>query len=115
MCAELPSEAAAREFESYVDGQWRQLLRSAWLLTGNWAAAEDLVQSTLARVWTRWSLVRAVTERDAYVRRILTNQFLGLERLRSSAELPIDVLPETPSPDATARSPGRPAGTHRSS
>jgi RNA polymerase sigma-70 factor (sigma-E family) len=102
MCGELPGDVAEHEFESYVAAQWRSLLRAAWLLTGNWAGAEDLVQSALARVWTFWPRVRSAAERDAYVRRMLTNQFLGQQRLRSSTELPSDVVPESPTPDATA-------------
>jgi RNA polymerase sigma factor (sigma-70 family) len=46
--------------------------------------------------------VQAADERDAYVRRILTNQFLEQQRRRSSRELPSDVLPESSAPDATA-------------
>lgn len=102
MCDELPGDVTEREFESYVAARWRPLLRAGWLLTGNWAAAEDLVQSALARVWASWPRVRAVAERDAYVRRMLTNQFLEQQRRRSSTELPSDVLPESPAPDATA-------------
>jgi RNA polymerase sigma-70 factor (sigma-E family) len=102
MCDELPGEVADREFEGYVAAHWRSLLRAAWLLTGNWAAAEDLVQSALARVWTSWPRVRAATERDAYVRRVMTNQFLGQQRRRSSSELPSDAMPDSPTPDATA-------------
>jgi RNA polymerase sigma-70 factor (sigma-E family) len=101
MCGALPGEVAEQEFERYVATQWRPLLRAAWLLTGNWAAAEDLVQSALALVWASWPRVRDVALRDAYVRRMLTNQFLGQQRRRSSSELPSDVLPDAPTPDAT--------------
>jgi len=101
MCDALPGDVGEREFESYVASQWRPLLRAGWLLTGNWAAAEDLVQSALARVWAHWARVRSVAERDAYVRRMLTNQFLEQQRRRSSTELPSDALPESPTSDAT--------------
>src|SRR3954470_12962219 len=101
MCDAVPGDVGEREFEGYVAAQWRPLLRAGWLLTGNWAAAEDLVQSALARAWAAWPRVRVVAERDAYVRRILTNQFLSQRRLRSSTELPSDVLPDTASPDVT--------------
>jgi RNA polymerase sigma-70 factor (sigma-E family) len=102
MCGELPGGVAAQEFEGYVAAQWRSLLRAAWLLTGNWAGAEDLVQSALARVWASWPRVRAAAERDAYVRRIVTNEYLGQRRRRSFSELPSDVVPESPTPDVTA-------------
>lgn len=102
MCGEVPGDVAEREFESYAAAQWRPLLRAAWLLTGDWAAAEDLVQSALAQAWARWALVRAAAERDAYLRRVLMNQFLGQRRRRSSTELPTDVMPESPTQDATS-------------
>lgn len=101
MCGEVPSDVSQRDFESYVAARWRPLLRAAWLLTGNWAAAEDLVQAALARVWTSWPRVCAADEPDAYVRRMLTNQFLGQQRRRSSTELPSAVLPDSLTPDAT--------------
>lgn len=101
MCGELAGGVAERDFETYVAGRWRPLLRAAWLLTGNWAAAEDLVQSALAQVWRSWPRVRAAAEPDAYVRRMLTNEFLGQQRRRMSSELPTDVLPEAPVPDTT--------------
>jgi hypothetical protein len=37
------------DFEEYVGVAWPRLLRSAWLLTGDWHKAEDLVQTVLAR------------------------------------------------------------------
>lgn len=35
-------------FTDFVTEQGRGLLRAAWLLTGDWAASEDLVQTTPA-------------------------------------------------------------------
>ncbi|MDT4921747.1 MAG: hypothetical protein QOI15_2649, partial [Pseudonocardiales bacterium] len=35
--------AAAEDFREFVTGNSRDLLRTAWLLTGDWALAEDLV------------------------------------------------------------------------
>lgn len=101
MCGELPGELGEREFEGYVGARWRPLLRAAWLLTGDWPAAEDLVQSTLALAWASWPRVRAAASTDAYVHRVLTNEFLGQRRRRSSSELPSDPMPDAPTPDAT--------------
>ena len=95
-------DVAEHEFECFVAAQWRPMLRAAWLLSGNWAAAEDLVQSALAQVWARWAQVSSADEPAAYVRRMLTHQYLGQQRRRSSAELPTDVVPESPAPDAAA-------------
>ena len=40
-------------FREYVASDSRALLRAAWLLTGKWASAEDLVQTALAAAWQR--------------------------------------------------------------
>jgi DNA-directed RNA polymerase specialized sigma24 family protein len=58
------------DFEAYVVAAWPRLLRSAWLLTGDWHKAEDLVQTVLARVFGRWGQVRDGAP-DAYLRAML--------------------------------------------
>ena len=69
------------------------LLRSAFLLTGNLAAAEDLLQDTFARLYPRWSRVMAADVPLAYVRRSVTNNFLNSRR-RSGHEVLFAELPE---------------------
>ena len=102
--ADAAGVAVDREFETFVASRWRPLLRAGWLLTGSWPSAEDLVQSALAQVWSAWPRVRDADEPDAYVRRMLTNQYLGQQRRRSAGEIPSDVLPERAAPDATVDS-----------
>jgi DNA-directed RNA polymerase specialized sigma24 family protein len=46
------------DFDAYVAQAWPRLLRSAWLLTGDWHRAEDLLQTVLARAYGRWSRLR---------------------------------------------------------
>jgi hypothetical protein len=41
-------------FREFVVARSPALLRTAWMLTGNAAAAEDLLQTALARVWPHW-------------------------------------------------------------
>lgn len=41
----------AEDFRRFVVDRQRGLLRTAWLLTGDWATAEDLVQTALVRAW----------------------------------------------------------------
>lgn len=91
-------------FDDFVVGQGRGLLRSAWLLTGDWASAEDLVQSTLAKTWRRWPKVREADDAAAYVRRILINTHLGMRRRRWIGERPTADLPETATSDTTVDS-----------
>ena len=92
--------ADSESFDAFAAGRWRQLLRAGWLLTGDWASAEDLAQATLERTWANWSRVSAADEPEAYVRRILTNEYLSRQRRRGERELPVERLPEQPSPDA---------------
>ena len=66
-------EARDAEFQSFVVGRWPRLLRTAFLLTGEQHAAEDLVQSTLERAYAAWRRVGAADDPDAYVRRVMIN------------------------------------------
>jgi len=85
------------EFDAYVTTRSRDLLRTAWLLTGDWALAEDLVQTALASCWPRWS---SISSPDAYVRRAILRAFLSWRRRGSSGERPVSVVPEASAPDA---------------
>jgi RNA polymerase sigma-70 factor (sigma-E family) len=81
-------------FARFVREQTAALLRSAYLLTGSAAAAEDLVQDTLLRLLPKWDRVAGADVPMAYVRRSLVNGFLNQRRRQSSSELVIDELPE---------------------
>ncbi|MFP3991077.1 SigE family RNA polymerase sigma factor [Streptomyces sp. E11-3] len=61
------------EFQGFVRSRWSQLMRTAFLLTGEQHAAEDLVQSSLERTYVSWRKVSAAGDPDAYVRRIMVN------------------------------------------
>jgi RNA polymerase sigma-70 factor (sigma-E family) len=57
-------------FREFVVARSPALLRTAWMLTGDAAAAEDLVQTALARTWPHWERV-AEGRPEAYVRRVM--------------------------------------------
>jgi RNA polymerase sigma-70 factor (sigma-E family) len=80
-------------FTDYVRGRSPELLRSAWLLTGDWHAAHDLVQTALEKSWPRWG--GRIDHPDAYVRRVMLTTYLSWRRRRWTAEVPTDELPET--------------------
>jgi RNA polymerase sigma-70 factor (sigma-E family) len=88
-----------RGFRDFVVARQDALLRRAWLLTGDWASAEDLVQGALLRVWPRWGRVTATGQEDAYVRKVMLNQYLSGRRRRWTREAPTAQLPEPVSPD----------------
>jgi len=81
-------------FAEYVTARWAALLRVAHLLTGDSSSAEDLVQATLVKVYVAWARVARADSVDAYVRKMLLNEFLGQERrsARRAAKAPLVVL-----------------------
>ena len=87
---------AGTTYEEYVANRWATLYRTAYLMTGNHADAEDVVQTALVKVYAAWSKVTAADAPEAYVRRILTNTFLSSRRpLRVTRERLVDQLPES--------------------
>jgi RNA polymerase sigma-70 factor (sigma-E family) len=58
-------------FHEFVAARSVALVRTAYLLTGNQHAAEDLVQEALSRVVVRWRSVVAKGDPEPYVRRVL--------------------------------------------
>jgi RNA polymerase sigma-70 factor (sigma-E family) len=66
-------QARDEEFQSFVIGRWPRLMRTAFLLTGEQHAAEDLVQATLEQVYVAWRRVGAADDPEAYVRRVMIN------------------------------------------
>lgn len=83
-----------REFSSFVRAHTSALLRTAYLLTGNASAAEELVQDTLVRLYPKWHLVEGAEVPIAYVRRSLTNGFVNQRRRPSSREFAVEYLPD---------------------
>jgi RNA polymerase sigma-70 factor (sigma-E family) len=77
------------EFTEFVASRSTQLYRSAYLLTTSAAAAEDLLQTTLAKAYVAWGRVRDADDPNAYVHGVLTKSFLSEKRRRSSSELPV--------------------------
>ena len=62
------------DYTAYVEGAWQRLFRTAYALTGDVRAAEELLQSTLVKVYVSWRRVARADSRDAYVRRVMVNQ-----------------------------------------
>ena len=90
-------ETAAPTYQEYVAARWTALYRTAYLLTANHADAEDLAQTTLVKAYLAWARVTAAESPDAYVRRILTNEFLSSRRpLRVTREHLVHQAPDAP-------------------
>ncbi|MFC7220944.1 SigE family RNA polymerase sigma factor [Streptomyces polyrhachis] len=65
--------ADTADFADFVTARAGVLFRTALLLTGDRDRADDLVQSTLEKVYRNWRKVSAADSPEAYARRILVN------------------------------------------
>lgn len=68
------------EFTEYVAARLGSLRRVAFLLCQDWQRADDLVQTTITRLYARWGRASEVEHTDAYVRIILVRDFLNDQR-----------------------------------
>ncbi|WP_020576379.1 SigE family RNA polymerase sigma factor [Actinopolymorpha alba] len=60
-------------FRDFVNARWHSLLRTAYLLVGDYGYAEDLVQVALVRTHRRWLKIERIDAPDAYLRKVLVN------------------------------------------
>jgi RNA polymerase sigma-70 factor (sigma-E family) len=81
-------------FAEFVAQTSPALLRRAWVLTGDAALAEDLLQTALASAWRRWSRVLSYDSPEAYVRRVLYTTYLSWWRRRWRREAPLADPPD---------------------
>jgi Sigma-70 region 2 len=84
-------------FAAYVRERGDHQLRVAVLLTGDWHAAEDLVQASLVKLYRAWPRLDTSADLDAYLRRIMVNTHRSWWRARWRRETPAAVLPESAS------------------
>ena len=84
------------EFGALFASRAEPLRRTAYLLCGDWHRAEDLVQTSFARVYAAWPRVRDRQALEAYLRRTLLHAHLDESRRRWRGETPTETLPESP-------------------
>ncbi|WP_230686866.1 SigE family RNA polymerase sigma factor [Catellatospora vulcania] len=86
--------AGTAEFDEFVMARSRHLLRVAYLLTGEHALAEDLLQTALVKSWSAWKRIHG--DPEPYVRQVLLNTYRSWWRRRWNGERPAESLPEQP-------------------
>jgi RNA polymerase sigma-70 factor (sigma-E family) len=91
-------------FEEFAAARLPAVLRFAAVLTGDRGLAEDVVQEVLIRANARWRMIENLDRPEAYVRKMIVNEYLAWRRrswrlVLSSASSGIDGLP-TPDPAA---------------
>ena len=83
------NEAEEDDFANFVHYEQPRLFRTAYLLTGDYQRAEDVVQAAMTKVYLHWPRVRVMEQPGAYARRAVVNQTVSWWRRRSSGELPM--------------------------
>jgi RNA polymerase sigma-70 factor (sigma-E family) len=63
------------EYREFVGSRAASLHRTAYLLCGDWHLADDLVQETFVQTFRHWRRVERADNQNAYVKRILINEF----------------------------------------
>jgi RNA polymerase sigma-70 factor (sigma-E family) len=87
-------DAEPADFLDFANACSGRLFRTAWLLCGDWHLAEDLVQTTLGKLYRAWKRVSRADSPEAYARTVLTRTYLSHRRRLSSSEQPYAALPE---------------------
>jgi RNA polymerase sigma-70 factor (ECF subfamily) len=71
--AEPPREHLA--FEAFFEAEHARLLRALYLVTGNVAEAEEIMQDAFVAVWERWDRVAAMDAPAGYLYRTAMNRW----------------------------------------
>ena len=105
------------EFTEWVAGHQRQLLRSAYLLTGDLHRGQDLVQEALVKVALRWARLRDGNP-TAYARTIIVRDNISWWRRQRDVprDAPADLVGSVIRPGHRPRGPAvaGPADAHAS-
>ena len=91
---EQKAEAEAA-FTAYVQERRASLYATAYHLTGDRFAAEDLLQSALFSTYRAWDRISDKAAVGGYLRRTMTNLHISAWRRRKLSEYPTEELPET--------------------
>ena len=94
--------AVELEFREFVTARSAALQRTAFLLAGDWAHAEDLVQVALTKTFLAWRRIADRGAVEAYARRVLVTTATSWWRRRWHGERPTERLPEPAAGDDPA-------------
>ncbi|WP_433613322.1 SigE family RNA polymerase sigma factor [Dactylosporangium sp. CA-139114] len=102
----MPDDAGFREedFRDFVGLRSKALLRTAYLLAGDWATAEDLLQIALTKTFLAWKRLGHIEAVEPYARRVLVNTATSWWRRRWHGERPTEILPEGAAADQLEQS-----------
>ncbi|MBM7790512.1 SigE family RNA polymerase sigma factor [Tenggerimyces flavus] len=90
----MSAEPDPGDFVEFASARTPQLFRSAYLLTGDYHLAEDLVQTTLGKLYRGWKRIQRAENPVAYAHTVLARTYISYRRLRRSTEAPTQDVPE---------------------
>jgi len=91
------------EFKAYAAARMRDLRRTAFLLSGDWHHADDVVQTVFTKLYVNWDKVQRHDRLDGYVRTMLVRATFDRRRRMSwRRELSSAGPPETPTVTASS-------------
>jgi RNA polymerase sigma-70 factor (sigma-E family) len=91
-------------FDEFLGARLSALLRYATVVTCDPHLAEDVVQDVLIRAQQRWARISNADQPEAYVKRMILNEFLSWRRRRAAKTLPVPATESAAAePDAAAR------------
>ncbi len=87
------------EFAEFVHARSTALHRAAYLMVGDVALAQDLVQEALVKTYAAWGRLRETSNAEAYCRKAITTTAISWFRRKGwSRERSTGDLPEVPHP-----------------
>jgi RNA polymerase sigma-70 factor (sigma-E family) len=89
------TDRARREFPEFVAARGPALQRAAFLMLGDPALAQDLVQEALTKTYVAWPRLRDVANAEAYARKAITTTAISWFRRKGwNNERSTDRLPD---------------------
>jgi RNA polymerase sigma-70 factor (ECF subfamily) len=82
------------DFRQFVAVRSAGLLRTAYLMVGDWAHAEDVLQTALTKTYLAWRRLGGIEAVDSYARRVVVTTATSWWRRRWHSERPSSELPE---------------------
>jgi RNA polymerase sigma-70 factor (sigma-E family) len=87
------------DFRQFVALRSAALLRTSYLLVGDWAHAEDVLQTALTKTYLAWRRLGTIDAVEPYARKVLVTTATSWWRRRWHGERPTEVLPDRAAPD----------------
>ncbi|MEH1129549.1 SigE family RNA polymerase sigma factor [Micromonospora sp. CPCC 206061] len=83
-----------QDYVEFVSARLARWHRAAYLLCGDEHRADDLVQTTVTKLYVHWKRARAADNLDGYVHRMLVRAFIDERRLAWSKVWLMSATPE---------------------